>query len=356
MRGLSIVLVVMFHVQLVDMATGANHSLCTTLPTIFTPIRMPFFIFTSGGLLYLSRIRCEWTTRALYADKLRRIAIPFVFFVTFYYLFKLLAGAWAKTPVPLSLSYYAECFYRFTGHPSAHLWFLATLLMLMALYPLFVAVCRNHTASVTMLLFSVGIYHADLESVLPDVFYINHLHRYLVYFYFGIFFFRYRLYRFTDNPLVAVAAVAVYAAAYCVVGGLATSIAGIVMCVAVGAECGAPSAGPIRHFPRLYLPDLSHVDVFPGLCRAGAVEASLLRRAPFPGLLCPQYPCRHLSAHPRGAVGTATALPPRAPVLGHQGVSAVRSATYTVPPTTHIMEMRQNSPYELFWRISCLPA
>lgn len=76
MRGLSIVLVVMFHVQLVDMATGANHSLCTTLPTIFTPIRMPFFIFTSGGLLYLSRIRREWTTRALYADKLRRIAIP----------------------------------------------------------------------------------------------------------------------------------------------------------------------------------------------------------------------------------------------------------------------------------------
>lgn len=56
MRGLSIVLVVMFHVQLVDMATGANQSLCTTLPTIFTPIRMPFFIFTSGGLLYLSRI------------------------------------------------------------------------------------------------------------------------------------------------------------------------------------------------------------------------------------------------------------------------------------------------------------
>lgn len=100
MRGLSIVLVVMFHVQLVDMATGENHSLCTTLPTIFTPIRMPFFIFTSGGLLYLSRIRREWTTRALYADKLRRIAIPFVFFVTFYYLFKLLAGAWAKTPVP----------------------------------------------------------------------------------------------------------------------------------------------------------------------------------------------------------------------------------------------------------------
>lgn len=103
MHGLSIVLVVMFHVQLVDMATGANHSLCTTLPTIFTPIRMPFFIFTSGGLLYLSRIRREWTTRALYADKRRRIAIPFVFFVTFYYLFKLLAGAWAKTPVPLCL-------------------------------------------------------------------------------------------------------------------------------------------------------------------------------------------------------------------------------------------------------------
>lgn len=41
MRGLSIVMVVMFHVQLVDMATGENHSLCTTLPTISLPYACP---------------------------------------------------------------------------------------------------------------------------------------------------------------------------------------------------------------------------------------------------------------------------------------------------------------------------
>ena len=37
MRGLSIVLVVMFHVQLVDMATGENHSLCPTATHITMP-------------------------------------------------------------------------------------------------------------------------------------------------------------------------------------------------------------------------------------------------------------------------------------------------------------------------------
>ena len=147
--------------------------------------------------------------------------------------------------MPLSLSYYGECFYRFADHPSAHLWFLATLLMLMALYPLFVAVCRNHTAAVGLMLFSVGIYYCNVESVLPDVFYVNHLHRYLVYFYFGIFFFRYRLYRFTDSTLVAAIAVAAYVASYCTLGGLPTSIVGIVMCVAVGQRVA-------RRLPQLF--------------------------------------------------------------------------------------------------------
>ena len=155
------------------------------------------------------------------------------------------------------------------NHPSERLEWLSlmrglniVLVVLMALYPLFVAVCRNHTASVAMLLFSVGIYHADLESVLPDVFYINHLHRYLVYFYFGIFFFRYRLYRFTDSPLVVVAA---YAASYCVVGGLATSIAGIVMCVAVGQSVARRLPGLFGSFRdyiyQIYLMSLFFVEL-----------------------------------------------------------------------------------------------
>lgn len=80
MRGLNIVLVVMYHVQLIDFATGNNHIICEQIPSIFTPVRMPFFIFSSGGLLFLSRINKNWNTKDLYWDKFQRIIIPFLFF------------------------------------------------------------------------------------------------------------------------------------------------------------------------------------------------------------------------------------------------------------------------------------
>ena len=88
LRGLNILLVVMVHVQLVDMSTGQNHTFCNALSFPFHPIRMPLFIFISGGLLYLSRIRKDISTKALYKDKFQRIMIPFVFFVVVYYLIK----------------------------------------------------------------------------------------------------------------------------------------------------------------------------------------------------------------------------------------------------------------------------
>ena len=97
LRGLNIVLVAMFHVQLVDMTTGQNHAFCTLVSQPFSPFRMPLFIFCSGGLLYLSRIRKEWPVGELYIDKVKRIVVPFVFFVTFYYFFKLSLNSFVKT-------------------------------------------------------------------------------------------------------------------------------------------------------------------------------------------------------------------------------------------------------------------
>ena len=80
LRGLNILLVVMVHIQLIDMSTGENHAFCTALNYPFHPIRMPLFIFVSGGLLYLSRISKNIPILELYKDKCQRILIPFVFF------------------------------------------------------------------------------------------------------------------------------------------------------------------------------------------------------------------------------------------------------------------------------------
>ena len=204
LRGLNIILVVMFHVQLIDMATGENHVFCTKICEPFTPFRMPLFIFCSGGLLYLSRIRKQWDVKALYIDKVKRILVPLVFFVTFYYFFKLLLNPFTKTKVIFSIGNFLESFCIYYGHPSAHLWFLSVLFWMMLLYPLFRWLCESKVSMTVFLLFTIAIYFVFMNVEVPaeqNYFYLFSLHKYMVFFFAGIFFFRYELYRYFKSIL-----------------------------------------------------------------------------------------------------------------------------------------------------------
>ena len=230
LRGLNILLVVMVHVQLVDMSTGENHSFCTALSFPFHPIRMPLFIFISGGLLYLSRIRKNISTKALYKDKFQRIMIPFDFFVVVYYLIKCVFNQFTKTPIELSWTNFIESFVYYRGHSSQSLWFLAVLMFLMLMYPLFRYLCDNKYRMTCFLLFCCGIFFidTDLESRW-NVFYILEVHHYLLYFFFGIFFFRFQLYKYMTSTAELCVLILLYAACYYFSLGLLTSIIGICM-------------------------------------------------------------------------------------------------------------------------------
>ena len=239
LRGLNILLVIMVHVQLVDMSTGENHSFCNALSFPFHPIRMPLFIFISGGLLYLSRIRKNISTKALYKDKFQRIMIPFVFFVIVYYLIKATFNQFAKTPIDLSWSNFLESFIYYRGHSSQPLWFLAVLMFLMLMYPLFCYLCKNKYRMIAFLLFCCGIFFidTDLESRW-NVFYILEVQHYLVYFFFGIFFFRFELYKYIENIGILLVLVLLYAACYYFSLGLLTSFIGISMMCALCLKIG----------------------------------------------------------------------------------------------------------------------
>ena len=152
LRGLNILLVVMLHIQLIDMSTGEANQFCHDVTYLFNPIRMPLFIFISGGLLYVSRIRKRIDTKTLYIDKFKRIMIPFFFFVNVYYFIKILFSQFVKTPVDYSIQDYLLSFLYFSGHPSAPLWFLATLMIFMLLYPLYCRFCENN-------LMMIAFYH-----------------------------------------------------------------------------------------------------------------------------------------------------------------------------------------------------
>ena len=229
----------MVHVQLVDISTGENHSFCNALSFPFHPIRMPLFIFISGGLLYLSRIRKNISTKALYKDKFQRIMIPFVFFVIVYYLIKATFNQFAKTPIDLSWSNFLESFIYYRGHSSQPLWFLAVLMFLMLMYPLFRYLCDNKYRMIAFLLFCCGIFFidTDLESRW-NVFYILEVQHYLVYFFFGIFFFRFELYKYIENIGILLVLVLLYAACYYFSLGLLTSFIGISMMCALCLKIG----------------------------------------------------------------------------------------------------------------------
>lgn len=233
LRGLNILLVVMFHVQLIDMSTGNNHSFCSDICLPFNPIRMPLFIFTSGGLLYLSRIRKNIQVKDLYYDKFQRIMIPFFFFVIVYYIIKILFSQFTKTPIELSLDYFLECFIYFRGHPSAPLWFLAVLMMFMLLYPLYRYLCQKPSLMVAFMLLCCVFYFIDYGvDEQWNIFFILNIQYYLVYFFFGIFFFRFKLYKYLNN-YIALLLLIMYVATYFMHIPLLCSLIGILMMCAI---------------------------------------------------------------------------------------------------------------------------
>lgn len=234
LRGLNILLVVMFHVQLIDMTTGENHAFCRVISEPFLPFRMPLFIFCSGGLLYLSRIRKQWDVKPLYIDKAKRILVPLVFFVTFYYFFKLLLNPFTKTPVVFSIGHFLESFVVFYGHPSAHLWFLSVLFWMMLLYPLFRWLCESKVWMTIFLLLTMGIYFLDIDVPADEnYFFLFSLNRYMVFFFVGIYFFRFELYRYLKSFLSLVLTVVGYIVSYLYEVPLLTSIIGILCMISL---------------------------------------------------------------------------------------------------------------------------
>ncbi len=255
LRGLNILLVVMVHIQLADMSTGENHLFCNALSFPFHPIRMPLFIFVSGALLYLSRIRKSISVKALYKDKFQRIVIPFLFFVVVYYLIKVVFNQFAKTPADLSWVYFLESFVYYRGHSSQSLWFLAVLMFLMLMYPVFCYLCRSKYRMAAFFLLCSAVYFIDSDLESPwNVFYIMELHHYLVYFFFGILFFRYELYQHVNSLSALLILVVLYAVCYYFSIPLLTSITGIVMMCALCLQTGSCFPGLFSSFREYIFP------------------------------------------------------------------------------------------------------
>ena len=248
MRGLNILLVVVAHAQLIDISSGKPFYFFDELNTILVAIRMPLFVFCSGGLLYLSRISKKWTIRNLLIDKVQRLLCPFIFFVILYYIIKIIMNDFVKTEVDTSFSDFLLSFVVFTNHPSVHLWFLAVLMWFMLLYPLFCWLCQDDKRMIIFLLFTIIIQYFDFRPQDPEknYFYIFSLNQYLVYFFFGLFFFKYRLYDYLrvwwSFPLTAI----IFTLTYYYQLWYPASLTGILLAVSINLQIE-------KLFPKLFI-------------------------------------------------------------------------------------------------------
>lgn len=207
LRSITIILVVMAHVRLWNTTTEANYDFIDVINTFFAPLRMPVFVMVSGALLYYTRISKGWKTVALYKDKAIRIGLPLVFCTILGNVMQLIFNGFVKNPIDITLTSFLQSFVLYTGFPWPHRWYLATLLIMMALYPLFTRLDTWWKA----LLFEVilfGIYPINYGFTCEhNWFQLFTLNKYLIFFYTGILIFQFEWWKKIQQHALIIATI-----------------------------------------------------------------------------------------------------------------------------------------------------
>jgi len=115
---------------------------------------MPLFIAVSGFLFYLTRINNpKWTYIPMLKEKLVRFGIPFVFFTLFAMILKSLLSSLVVRPSSITFSEFFHAIIYPSEGPMCEFWFLAVIMWLFALYPIWKVALRNtYTIIITSIL------------------------------------------------------------------------------------------------------------------------------------------------------------------------------------------------------------
>ena len=187
-------------------------------------VHMPLFMFVSGGLFYYTRISRGWRWGDVVVDKLKRLGVPYLFFIAFAFGLKVALSGLVKNPVDASLPGFLAGFVFPMQSGMKEMWFVAALLLLMFCYPLYDMLLRSRVAVAMALALGVvftfvfpGYTGGVFTFVFPGytgggVFNWQGALRYFVFFFGGMAFFKYNLLRFVKNASVGVILIALYSA------------------------------------------------------------------------------------------------------------------------------------------------
>lgn len=162
---------------------------------------MPLFMFVSGGLLHATRISRGFTTRRLYADKFKRLVLPFIFFTIVALAIKIPLSSFAKRGIELSVESVAGAFWDPANGPLSELWFIGTLIWLMALYPLYVYISGSIWREAALLLITAIPPLLGLEADFRGWLNLAALPQYAFYLVAGMLFFKYHAIRLLESRI-----------------------------------------------------------------------------------------------------------------------------------------------------------
>lgn len=166
LQGLSMLLVVVGHVDLTNIAYDPSTPIASIIHRIIYSFHMPLFIFISGWLFYYTCIRKEKSYKDMITSKAKRLLIPFFVFTIVTMALKMAFPQLMHRVVDAEEIINTFVFFR--SNPLGEMWFIIVLFELMFMYPLYRYITGNK------LLAAIGLGGAIIISfIFPKISYFN---------------------------------------------------------------------------------------------------------------------------------------------------------------------------------------
>lgn len=260
-------------------------------------------MFVSGGLLYYSRIKKNWSTTSLYKDKVKRLLLPYLAFTVIGFLLKIPVSGISKRGMDISLNGFVDALIDPANGPLAELWFLGTLMWLMLMYPVYKTMLRNGWTEILLLAITLIPFAAGMNFDFDGWLSLANVPEYMLYFVAGILFFKHNgIEWFADRVwLTVLLTVAFFLSLTYKMPELATALLGIFMSMGWG--------GMLQRFPKLFSSFRDHsfqiflVGIFPQML----IELLVWRKYHEEWMLLPYYVVSCVLALACGVIVSKTA-------------------------------------------------
>lgn len=170
-------------------------------------VHMPLFMFISGGLFYYTRINKNWEWKRVIIDKIKRLGIPYIFFIAFAFGLKVIMSSRVKNEIDASLTGFFTGFLFPIKSGMKEMWFIAALLLLMFCYPLYQYLLRNKTSQITTLIIGIILTYIISSYTGGGLFNWKGALRYFAFFFSGMLFFKYDCIKYVNTSKMHLAGI-----------------------------------------------------------------------------------------------------------------------------------------------------